>query len=184
MIARGSKVEKFEDTRDSTLDIIIKLPDGNQSFCRSRKSSLTRTRISAKLQEIQRQLEEASAKYDSELQGVLALQKEELERLRDDSRRAQDELRYQNRNAHRDAEIRIKDLKQLLVRQMQEAELSVKAQRIENRREFEQIVAKLMEDEGRIRTEKRRFMEQTIVDLQEKKKKTPRGAKAWVEHCL
>lgn len=104
--------------------------------------------------------------------------------MRDDSRRAQDELRYQNRNAYRDAEIRIEDLKKLLVRQMQEAELSVKAQRIEDRMKFEQIVAKLMEDEGRIRTEERRFMEQTIVDLQEKKKKTPRGAKAWVEHCL
>jgi hypothetical protein len=61
------------------------------------------------------------------------------------------------------------------MRQKEEAELQKMAQRIEDRLEFEQIVATLLANQDKVRAEERRFLEETIADLQ--KQKEAKGSK-------
>lgn len=190
MIKRGSQVMKFEDTQQSAIDIIWKLVgqepvllqiqeelvDQNKDLVDTSAGSAVDAEIKKlekkyreELEEVQRQLQEAAAKHDKELVEILTENQAQLERYKDDARRAQDELRYENRNIQREQDNRLEDMKRQLQRQKEEAELERKAQKIEDRLEFEQIVATLLANEDKVRSEERHFLEQTIANLQKQK---------------
>lgn len=193
MIQRGSQVKRFDYTEESAHRIIWELVgkdpvplriqeelvDENKDLIDTsageavdKQAKELEKMYKEKLEEVQRQMEEAREQRDQEVLEILADQKDQLEKYKEDARRAQDELRYESRNAQRDNESRIEDLKRQLERQKLDAELEKRAQRVEDRLEFEQIVAQLLENQDKVRADERRFLEQTIDELRQQKSKT------------
>jgi len=192
MIKRGSDVKKFNDTRESALDIIFSLVDKDPVLLQIQEELVDKDKnladtsaghvvneelkkleekFHAELEALEQQMTDAKAKSDMELQEVLEESKKELSKMKEDARRAQDELHYERRNQQRHYDQQIEDLTRELTRQSENTELQLKAQRIEDRLQFEGIVAELRNNEYKIRNEQRLYLEQKIAELEKGKKK-------------
>jgi chromosome segregation ATPase len=197
MIKRGSDIKKFQDTRESALEIIFGLVDRKPTILKIQKELVDENRnlvdtsaghvvneeikrleekYRAELLELAQQMEEAKARQDKELQEVLADSKKELERLKEDARHAQDELNYERRNHQRQHDQDLEDMKREVRRHKEQVELQLKAQRIEDRLQFEGIVQQLRDNEYKVRQEERMVLEQKIAELEKSAEKNKRGS--------
>jgi hypothetical protein len=196
MIRRGSDIKKFEDTRESALDIIFSLVDRKPTVLKIQKELVDENRnlietsaghvvneeikkleekYRAELLELAKQMEEAKAKQDRELQEVLAISKKELERLKLDARHAQDQLDYERRNHQRQYDQDLEDMKREMLRHKDQIELQLKAQHIEDRLQFEGIVEQLRANEYKVRQEERIVLEKKIAELEKGNVKNKKG---------
>lgn len=196
MIKRGSDIKKFEDTRESALEIIFSLVDRKPAVLKIQKELVDENRnlvdtsaghalneeikrleeqYRRELLELTRQIEEAKAIQDKELQEALAEAKEERERLKEDARHAQDELNYERRNHQRQHDQDLEDMKREVMRHKEQVELRLEAQRIEDRLHFEGIVQQLRANEYKVRQEERIVLEQKIAELEKSNEKNKKG---------
>jgi hypothetical protein len=144
----------------------------------------------AKTLEILRQEQaEAIAAKDAELQESLEAATRSLERQLARVQREQESLRYERRNEQRRLEHEFDAVKSALQRQIQEQEvklenerraaenhrIQIEAQRIEDRLQFDAIIAQLMQNAERLRPEER---EEVKVKVHEARKKPHRKGKA------
>jgi hypothetical protein len=212
LIQRGAQVARFEDTKDSALSVIMSLVGKEPQILQIQKelvmdnSDLINTsagrvvneemkkledKYKRELAEIQKEMAEAIAARDVEIQESLAISRAQIEKLRDDARRAQDELQYKSRNDARAAESlrnELQDVQQKLEnmkteqrkqsdakleqsladqrREFQEASMQIKAEQIEQQMKFDGIVNQLRANEQRIRHEERMFLEAKIAELE------------------
>ena len=192
MIKRGSDVKKFEDSRESAMDIIFslvdkppvvlqiqeELVDKNKNLADTAAGHVVNEELKkveaayrAELDALAQQMTEAQAKNDKELQEVLEESKREISKMKADARRAQDDLHYENRNQQRRMDQRIEDLQRELHNRDGQTELQLKAQHIEDRLQFEGIVAELKANQSKVREEERRYLEDQIREMQKQGKK-------------
>lgn len=206
MLKRGSEMLRFEDTRDSAIEIITKLVNKQpivlqiQSELVDEDKDLIDTTAGAavneeikKLEEkykkdiadVQAELREALESRDHELEVILEESKADLERLRDENRRAQDTLQYDRRNKERKRDNEIQSLKMeleitktksgggdhaVLRREMQRR---AEVQRLEDRARFEEMVAQIRADADRVRTEERQALGTRIQELETQRPDPP-----------
>jgi hypothetical protein len=138
MINRGSRTARFEDTKDSALEIILSLVDKEtvvlqiQHELADEDKNLVDTAAGAivneeikkleenykkQLTELQEEINEALESRDQELQEALTEAKTSFELLRENNRMAYDLLNYQERNAQRKYENEMQALKNELENQ-------------------------------------------------------------------
>ena len=138
LLKHGSKMARFEDTRDSALKIIESIVDNNPLVLKIQRElvdedkDLIETgagatvneeikkleeRYKKQLDDMQQDMAEALKSKDQEWQEALAEAKSSIERLRDNNRRTQDELLYERRNASRKHENDIQSLRNELENQ-------------------------------------------------------------------
>lgn len=138
MIKHGSRMARFEDTRESALEIIMSLVDKEpvvlqiQHELVDEDKHLIDTAAGAtvneeikkleekykkQLAEMQDDMKEALATKDQKWQEILTDAKSSIERLRDENRRAQDILQYERRNTTRKQENEMENLRHELENQ-------------------------------------------------------------------
>ena len=212
MIRKQSRVDRFEDTRESALKIIMSLIDHEPLLLQIQKElveenmTLINTgaghvvneelkkleeKYKKELADVQKEMAEAMAQRDVEWQESLEASQKEIERLRDDARKAQDELLYKSRNDARRAEAlqnelfdmrndmermraqqQIEHQKQLdgaladQRRQFEQSQMQMRAEQIEQQMKFDEIVKQLRANEQMIREEERRILEARITEVE------------------
>lgn len=201
MIKLGARTNRFEDNKTSALRILESFENNRPVTLRiqrelvDEKKQLVDTaagqtvneeleRLEAQYKEdiaaFQQQLNEARAAADHEKAEIMAQQKEMCERLRDEARRAQDELRYQGRNLQRQHDGEIEDMKRVMrenhERQREEL-LKLKAQKYEEKMHFDGIVSQMRANEHKVRAEEREALEKKIKELEKKPSKKGLGVK-------
>ena len=210
MLKRGSEMVRFEDTKDSALSIVQKLVDKRpivlqiqHELVDEAKDLIDTTagatvneeikkleeRYKRDIAEVQAEIHDALESRDQELQGVLSESKANLERLREDNRRAQDMLQYDRRNLERKHDNEMQSLKmELEITKTQSAEndsaairremqIQAEAQRLEDKLHFEGIVAQIRANAEKVRWEERQATETRIRELEDQKKKKGTGKK-------
>ena len=132
LIKRGSQMARFEDSKESALEIILKLVRKEpivlqiQHELVDEEKDLIDTAAGAtvneelkkleekykkQLTEVQLEMKEALEDKDQKLQEALVEAKSGIERLREDNRRAQDILQYKHRNAERKHDNEVESLR-------------------------------------------------------------------------
>jgi hypothetical protein len=132
LLNRGSKMARFEDTRDSALKIIESLVDNEPLVLKiqyelvdedkdlidtgagatvNEEIKKLEEKYKMQLSDMQQDMAEALKCKDREWQEALAEAKASIERLRENNRRAQDVLLYERRNADRKHENDIQNLR-------------------------------------------------------------------------
>ena len=190
MLRRGAQKARFEDTRDSAMEILKmlvpntpialqiqhELVDESMDLINTTAGTTVNEEIKrleakyqAELQAVQAEMQEALSKHDEELADALRENEERLERLRDEAREAQALLQYQTRNAHRQYTNEIRDLRVALEDTRAAAEVErervqaeAAAQRYEDNMRFEEVVKQLRANMTRVREEDRRVLEEQI----------------------
>jgi hypothetical protein len=129
------------------------------------------------ISDVQADMKEALESRDQELQEVLSESKTRLERLREDNRRAQDVLQYQRRNAERKHDSEIQSLRMELemtkislekdnMAMKREMQIQAKAQRLEDKMHFKEIIAQIRANSDKVRAEDRQALERRIRELE------------------
>lgn len=183
MIAGGSRMARFEDTRESALDLISSLEGCRpvtlqiQSELVDQDKNLSQTAAGISVNEemillekhykdevskLQRDLAEAKEDQDRALQEALEEAKEDARKRLEKVYRQQDALQYQRREQDRRVEDELQDLK--LSNQMLLERLG--AQNLD----FERTIAKLEANSDKLREEQRIAMQKEI----EAQKKQPK----------
>lgn len=193
MLSKGARTARFEFTKESALGIIATLiPDpptvlqiqhelveGNKSLVETAAGATVNEEL-AKLQatyekqirDVQEEMAEALRNRDEEMKEILEEERIKFERMRNDARRAQDSLRYEQRNSRRRYEQEMEDLRIALTRSEtasmrrrerdQQKLIELQAQRIADKMEFEQVVHQMRTRMTRLRTEERVAIEAQI----------------------
>ncbi|KAK5442622.1 hypothetical protein LTS15_011046 [Exophiala xenobiotica] len=202
MLRRGAQMARFEDTKQSAVEIVMKLVPKRpivlqiqHELVDERKDLIDTTagatvnaeikRLEAKyrqqLVEIQEEMAQALKSQDKEHQEALEETKAKIEYLRDEARRAQDILNYERRNADRRHELEIEDLRtaletaqQTMLNEKQQLQAEAAAQRYEDQMQFEQLVAQLQVSMTKVREEDRRRIQAEILKVQKQKQKSGR----------
>ncbi|CAM1501734.1 Fc.00g037180.m01.CDS01 [Cosmosporella sp. VM-42] len=210
LIKRNARVARFEDSPESamaiirtlihqepiTLQIQRELVEENRNLVDTKAGTVVNEelkmleeRYKQELVGIQREMSEAIEAKDQEIQESLEISRAEIMKLRDDARRAQDDLRYKSRNDARAAEglrVELKEMRnnmemmrddqerrheETMEKQRQDFEdaaMRIKADQIEQQMQFEGIVRQLRANENNIRQEERSFLEARINELEGK----------------
>lgn len=208
LIKRNARVARFEDSVESAHSIIRTLVDQTPITLQIQKElveenrDLIDTKAATMLNEELRSLEEkykneiaeierdklqAIQDKDREIQESLETSRAEIMKLRDDARRAQDELRYKARNDSRVAEglrMELQDMRGHMERLREDQErrheedlerqrrdfddvtMRFRAEQIEQQMKFDGIVRQLRANESKIRNEERVFLENRIAQLE------------------
>jgi DNA repair exonuclease SbcCD ATPase subunit len=202
MLRRGAQMARFEDTKQSAVEIVMKLVPKRpivlqiqHELVDERKDLIDTTagatvnaeikRLEAKyrqqLVEIQEEMAQALKSQDKEHQVALEETKAKIEYLRDEARHAQDILNYERRNADRRHELEIEDLRtaletaqQTMLNEKQQLQAEAAAQRYEDQMQFEQLVAQLQASMTKVREEDRRRIQAEILKVQKQKQKSGR----------
>ncbi|KAK3670594.1 hypothetical protein LTR78_009562 [Recurvomyces mirabilis] len=183
MISRGSRVARFEDTRDSALNLILSLIEAQpkvlqiQSELVDQKKDLIDTsagtavneevkRLESKykeeLQQIQFDLDKALEQNEADVQEALEHAKADFERKLDRVHAEQDLLRYESRNQSRKMRDEYEQL-QLAYQQ------KLGAQKLD----FDETVRILQANESKLRKEQRDAMNKQIEEMKKQKKGSP-----------
>lgn len=206
MIEKGAKTARFEDSQKSALDIISHLiPKAPvvlkiQHELVDEAKDLIDTAAGAtvdeelvklqaaydkQLKDVQEEMTAALQDRDEEMQAILAEERLRFQKLRDEARRAQDSLKYTQRNAQRKHENEMEDMRHALGTHLKQAQadseldrrakVQVEAQAIADRMKFDQIVQKMEANLSKLRNEERVAIEAEIENAK-KKQKTKHGA--------
>lgn len=205
MIRRGAQTARFEDSRQSALELIKRLVpkppvilqiqhelvDESKNLIDTSAGSTVNEEIKkleakykAQLEAVQAEMQHALDQQDLELADALRENAEHLQHLKDEARRAQDILKYETRNIERRYDNEMRDLRVALedTRAAAEAEkeriqAEAAAQRYEDNLRFEAIVAQLRENMTRVREEDRTVLEEQIQSAEKERNKQGRGKK-------
>jgi len=154
MIKRGSRTARFENTKDSALEIILSLVDKESVVLRIQHELVDEDKnLVDTAAELQEEIKEALESRDQELQEALTEAKTSFELLRENNRRAYDLLSYQERNAQRKYENEMQALKNELENQkstfkhdkqaMRAIQMQAKMRQNMDKVKFEQMVAEM-----------------------------------------
>jgi len=185
MVERGSRMARFEDTRDSALQLILSLADQPpvvlqiQSELVDQSKNLIDTaagntvneeskrleeKYKAEIAQIQKEMAEAMAAREHDVQEALKRSEEDFQRKLDKVHAEQDMLRYERRNETRRVSHELEELRAAYQRELEH--------RLGNQKlDFEDTVRKLQANEAKLREEQRVALRQEIAEM----KKKPKG---------
>jgi hypothetical protein len=194
LINKGSRTARFEDTKDSALQIILSIADHNPELLKIQRELVDENRnlidtsaghtvneemkkleekYEAELSQIRKEMEEARQAHDVEVQEALAESKLQIERYRDEARHAQDVLQYEQRNERRKYDNEIQSLRHQFARDSEsnkrEMELLQRIDKLESTMKFEQVVAQMKENESKVRAEDREAFEKKLQQIMQEK---------------
>lgn len=195
LISRGARMERFQDCRESALDILLKLVDRpaevlqiQQELVVDGRDLIDTTagntvneelvRMQQKYQEevaqIQKEMLAALAEKDFEVQEALQESKRTFERKLEKLREEQDMLQYERRNEARRMRNDMDALQNELQRKYsQELQNRLGAQQLD----FESTAAKLLADKDKLRREQVEVLEAKIEEMKKKPAKERSGKK-------
>jgi hypothetical protein len=198
MIQRGSHVARFEDTRESALQLIMGLIDKQPTVLQiqaelvDQKKDLVDTaagntvneeimRLQKKYQEelsqIQKEMDEALAARDSDVQAALQQAGADYQRKLDRVYAEQDMLRYERRTERRRMQDDIDDLRVAHRKDMEKREAEMQQLLGAQKLDFDETVVKLKANEGKLREEQKLAMQQKIDEVDKKDSKGRTGLK-------
>ena len=202
LIKRGAAVERFMDTEESALEMILKLGNRTPVILKIQRELVDdskdlidtsagqavneeikklEAKYKAEVLRMQQEIDEAIAAHDEDMREALEESRQAFERRLSEVQEQQRMLQYARRNEQRALQDEIEEMSRELKREAEQQEtnhrLALEAQRIEDRMHFEEIVAQLRLNEGKIREEERRFLEQRIREMETKPPNKRRGAK-------
>lgn len=231
MLGRGARTDRFMFTQESALSIIAKvIPDTpvvlqiQQELVEDNKA-LVETAAGAtvneeliklqqnyekKIREVQQDMVDALKDRDEEIRRFCEEEQARYERMRDDARRAQDSLLYDQRNSRRRYDQELDDLREALARctttaskgqkQDQQKLIVRQAQSVADNMEFDEVVHQMRAHIPQLRREEREAVEQEILlaesaqhnddvnsvdeDIKAKKQKRARRKKRAFKLCL
>ena len=191
MIRRGATMCRFEDSRDSALQMIMGLVGKNPTVLQIQEElvdegkNLSETaagttvneelkrlqeKYQQELEKVQEEMQEALAARDEEMQDILRDSQRRLERLREENRQAQDMLHYERRNEVRRMQNDMDSMRREMERKME-------AQRLEDEMKFEGIVAQLRRYQHKVRPEQQKVIDESIRKAEKSSSKTGKGVK-------
>lgn len=193
MVEKGSRMARFEDTQDSALQIILSVVDQSpvllqiQAELVDESKNLIDTaagntvneemiklekKYKDEISQIQKEMDEALAARDVEVQEALQESKENFERRLDKLRDEQAMLQYERRNDARRMQSVIDDLQTEMVKKhRREMEEQLGAQKLD----FDQTVQKLLANEKKLRKEQSDAMQQKIDEISRRPQKDRTG---------
>ena len=191
MIRRGATMARFEDSRDSALQMIMSLVGKNPTVLQIQEElvdegkNLSETaagntvneelkrlqeKYKKELAKVQEEMQEALAARDEEMQDMLKDFQRRLERLLEENRQAQDLLHYERRNEARRMQNDMDSMRREMERKME-------AQRLEDEMKFEGIVAQLRAHQHKVRPEQQKVIDENIRKAEKSSSKTGKGVK-------
>ncbi|KAK3070300.1 hypothetical protein LTR53_000895 [Teratosphaeriaceae sp. CCFEE 6253] len=198
MVHRGSRVARFEDTRDSALQLILSLVDQRpvvlqiQSELVDQKKKLIDTaagntvneeskRLEKKykdeIAQIQKEMDEALAARDHDVQEALKKSEVDFQRKLDKVHAEQDMLRYERRNETRRMQDDMEELRSAYRKEVEKREGEMMKKLGAQKLDFDETVARLKANEGKLREEQRVAMQQKINEVDRKDSKGRTGMK-------
>lgn len=203
MIKRGSTTARFTDTEESALEIILslagrspvtlqiqtelvieekKLIDTAAGNTVNEEMKKLEAKYKAEISKIQQDMDEALSMRDQEMHDALDESKQSFEKRLNQVRQEQQTLIYERRNEHRRLHDELEEtkweLKRTAQQQKEEHELQLRAQKVEDRMHFDQIIAQLRHNSDKVRAEERIFLEEKIKEVEAKPaKKKGKGVK-------
>lgn len=193
MIKKGSRLERVTD-RGSALRIIESLIDldpvtlaiqdelinqhkvlSDTSAGKTVNEELARlAKIhEAEMTALRKEMKDAIAERDVELQESIAAAAAAHERAIDKIQRDQESLRYERRSEQRRHQQELDETQSMISaiqkereEERREHDMRLQAQKVESEMHFEAIVARLKENEGKVRAEERQFLQAQIQEAQ------------------
>ncbi|KAK4892653.1 hypothetical protein LTR27_008929 [Elasticomyces elasticus] len=198
MVQRGSRMARFEDTRDSALQLILSLIGQKpivlqiQSELVDQKKDLIDTaagntvneetkRLEKKykdeIAQIQKEMDEALAARDHDVQEALKKSEEDFQKKLDKVHAEQDMLRYERRNETRRMQDDMEELRSAYRKEIEKREGELEKKIGAQKLDFDETVSRLKANEGKLREEQRRAMQQKIDEIDKKDSKGRTGLK-------
>ena len=190
LLKGGSRMVRWEDTTDSALDIIRmfvnktpevlqiqkELVDQHKNLIDTKAGNTVNEeaiRLEKEYQEelsqIRKEMDEAKAARDVEMQEALEMARKDYERKLDKVRDEQKMLRYERRNEARRMQNEMNDLRAAYDRKLEE---QLGAQKLD----FDHTVAQLMANQDSMREEQRRLLQAEIEAMGKRPKDKRSGA--------
>lgn len=199
MIKRGARMSRFQDTRESALQLLLSLANQQPVVLQIQKELVDEdknlidtaagttvneeaVRLEQKykdeLAQIQKEMDEALAARDLEVQEALKESQEGFEKKLEKVRAEQDMLRYERRNESRRMQSELDQLRAERDAQQKENERQRKAYEAQiveklgaQKLEYDEAIARLKANENKLRREQREVLEQKIQEQSKKPKK-------------
>jgi hypothetical protein len=191
MLQRGSHLARFEDTKDSALQLIMSLVEQNPVILQIQKELVQdgkklidtaagntvneetkrlEEKYKAEIAQIQKEMDEALAARDKEVQEALQKSEKDFQRKLDRVREQQDMLRYEQRNESRRRQDEYDQLRAAHEKQLKH-DLS------EQKLGYDEIVAQLKANNAKLRQEQQNVVDAKIHEMNKKDKKDRTGVK-------
>jgi len=191
MLERGSRLARFEDSRDSGLQLIMSLIEQNPVVLQIQKELVEdgknlidtaagntvneetkrlEEKYKAEIAQIQKEMDEALAARDKDVQEALQTSEKHFQRKLDRVREQQDMLRYEQRNEARRRESEYDQLQA-------EYQKRFKQELSEQKLEYDEVIAQLKANEAKLRREQRDAIDAEIAKMDKKDKKERTGLK-------
>lgn len=180
MLDSGAKLDRFMDTRESALSMIMKFADRETIPLQIQRELVDQEKLlidtsagnavnedlkpleavyKTEIEKIQKEMTEAREAQDHKVEEALAEAQEVFEKQLGGLRDQQDKLRYERRSDNRRVQQQLDDAMATVQR--------LNAQKIEMERGFEEVIADIKKNMGRLTAEERAAVEREIREAQQ-----------------
>jgi len=185
MLKRGSRLARFEDSRESALRLILSLADQDPMALQiqrelvedgrklidttagntvNEETKRLEEKYKAEIAQIQKEMDEALASRDKDVQEALQKSEQDFLRKLDRVREQQDMLRYEQRNEARRRQDEYDELRTEFERRL---ELKLSEQKLG----YDEVVAQLKANESKLRQEQKDAVKAKIAEMNQEPSK-------------